>query len=39
MKADSPVTASAIISEYWQNAAQRGFETITRLMMPTLKSE
>lgn len=38
-QANSPVTASAIISEYWQNAAQRGFETITRLMMPTLKSE
>ena len=36
-QADSPVTALAIITGYWQNSTQRGFETMTRLMMPALK--
>ena len=36
--AESPVATSAIVTDYWQNSAQRGFEAMTRLMTLAPKS-
>jgi hypothetical protein len=36
--AETPVAASAIVTDYWQNSAQRGFEAMTRLMTLAPKS-